>query len=108
MNITKLKNGNLEMSADVNEQDELKEYLFDHTWNQTMVSKEASWIIDYLSGDPMGDGKSYEQVAPEEIGALTSAPIISDGENVYGYMDYQINNFLEELATGQTIIWQKG
>jgi hypothetical protein len=108
MNITHLKNGNLEMSADVNEQDEIKEYLNDKTWNQTMLNKEASWIIDYLSGDPMGDGKSYEQVAPEEVGALTSAPIISDGENVYGYMDYAIKSFLEELANGETITWQKG
>lgn len=106
MNIIHLKNGNLEMSADVNEQEEIKKIL--NFKFMTPIAQEAAFITDYLGGDPMGDGKSYEQVAPEEVGALTSAPIISDGENVYGYMNYQIDSFLEELAAGQTITWQKG
>ncbi len=74
----------------------------------SMLSKEAEFVINYLGGDPMGDGTSYVQVQPEEVGALTSAPIISDGANIYGYMDYQIKNFLEELVEGKEIIWKKG
>ena len=107
MNIRKLPNGDLAMSADCNEQAEIK-FMLEHDDTSCMLEKEAIAIANYLGGDPMGDGISYEQVAPEEVGALTSAPIISDGENVYGYMDYQILNFLDELAAGKEIIWKKG
>lgn len=74
----------------------------------TMISQETEFVISFLGGDPMGDGVNYQPVAPEEVGALTGAPLISDGDNIYGYMDYQIKNFLEELVAGHTIFWQKG
>jgi hypothetical protein len=109
MNIRKLPNGDLAMSALPDTQDDIRALLAnDDPDYGTMISKEAWFISDYLGNDPMGDGVSYEQVAPEEIGALTSAPLISDGENIYGYMNYQVLNFLEELAAGNEITWQKG
>jgi len=69
---------------------------------------ESQFISESLDTDPMDDGVSYEQIQPEEVGALTSAPIISDGKNVWGYMNYAISNFLEELSVGKSITWQKG
>jgi hypothetical protein len=108
MRITKLPNGNLEMTADINEQREFQTYLgLVREHELSILQLEAAVICDYLI-NPMGDGVSYTQVSPEEIAALTNAPLISDGSNIYGYMDYQINNFVELLADGKTIIWQKG
>jgi hypothetical protein len=106
MNLRKLPNGDLAMSADTLDQHDIRVLLQQE--DSCMLAKEAEFIINSLGGDPMGNGISYEQVAPEEVGALTSAPIISDGENVYGYMDYQILNFLDELVLGKEIIWTKG
>lgn len=48
------------------------------------------------------------QEKPENVGALTSAPLVTDGVNVWGFMDYQIRSFLTELAEGKTVEWQKG
>jgi hypothetical protein len=59
------------------------------------------FISEMLEGD-------WKQVDPADIGALTSAPIISNGVNFYGYMDYQINNFLDKLMDGETVVWIKG
>ncbi len=47
-------------------------------------------------------------IKPEECGALTSAPCITDGKDVWGFMDYQVKSFLQELAEGREIIWVKG
>lgn len=48
-------------------------------------------------------------IKPESVGALTSAPLIigPDGK-VYGYMEYQVRSFLEELAAGRPVVWIKG
>jgi hypothetical protein len=97
MNITRTTAG-LEMTANYNNIREIRKMLARP--NVTMISQESEFIANFLV--------NYEQVAPEDVGALTSAPIISDGENIYGYMDYQIKNFLEELTAGKTIFWQKG
>jgi len=72
------------------------------------IVAESVFILEILGSDPMDDGTHWEQVAPETCGALTSAPLISDGSNIYGYMDYAISNFLEKLIAGETIPWQKG
>lgn len=106
MTITRLKNGNLEMTANVNERSEIKHLLRNPIL--TMIVKESQFIATFLGGDPMGDGISYEQVAPEEVGALTGAPLISDGEHIYGHMQYAITNFLDELVAGRSVEWQKG
>lgn len=97
MIIIHLKDGDLEMSADTLEQRDIK-VLRENSSSE--INAEFDFICDYLP--------DFEQVRPEEIGALTSAPIISDGKNVWGYMDYCIKNFLEELAEGKSVVWQKG
>lgn len=68
--------------------------------------------------DLMCNGWDYVQ--PEEIGALTSAPIISpdvtrddEGEFisadvVYAYMDYQVDSWVQRLCDGHSVVWQKG
>ena len=50
----------------------------------------------------------YTEINPEDCGALTSAPLITDGKDVWGYMEYQVQSFLKELLDGKTITWQKG
>lgn len=106
MNIEQLSNGDLKMTADINEQRDIQEMLARP--NAIPIGLESEFISNFLGGDPMGNGISYEQVSPEFYGALTSAPLISDGNNVFGYMNYQVENFLELLAVGNSIVWQKG
>ena len=105
MTITILPNGNLTMTANVRTRETIKQLREQST---SEISAESLFISEVLDGYAREQGMTFEQVAPEEVGALTSAPIISDGENVYGYMSYQVSNFLEELANGGTAIWQKG
>lgn len=93
------------MEADCNEREDIKRLLADTVL--TPISMESIFIAENLI-DPMGDGVDYQQVQPEEVGALTGAPIISDGDNIYGYMQYAVTNFLDELAAGREIIWTKG
>ena len=105
MKIEILPNGNLTMTANVRTRETIKQIRASAT---SEISAESLFISEVLDGYSREQGMTFEQVAPEEVGALTSAPIISDGENIYGYMDYAINNFLEELADGKTVVWQKG
>lgn len=105
MNITILANGNLEMSADVLTIGTIKNL---RKIASCELEAESIFISECLGENNTSNQKEYSQVAPEEVRGLTSAPIISDGDNVYGYMDYQIKNFLEELVAGKTIVWQKG
>lgn len=95
------------MAADVNEIKELKQFRQSkHGQEIFEIAAESLFISDYLI-DPMGDGVSYEQVTPKTVGALTNAPMISDGENVFGFMDYQIENFLDSLIEEKEVVWQK-
>ena len=71
-------------------------------WSAVWVT--LAGIFAALLFGPLG----WEQVAPEEVGALTSAPIISNGIGLFGFMDYQVVNFLEELAKGKTVVWVRG
>ena len=50
----------------------------------------------------------FRPIKPEDCGALTSAPLITDGKDVWGYMDYQVKSFLTELAEGREVVWPKG
>lgn len=52
--------------------------------------------------------KGFVQTLPELHGCLTSAPLITDGKDVWGFMDYAVTAFLERLYFGENIIWQKG
>jgi len=108
MNIRFLPNGNLEMTLDTVEQKELAERLeMAKLAGTSTFILESEFITEHLS-NPMNNGVSYEQVRPEDVGALTDAPLISDGTNVYGFMDYQVKDLLTELARGNSVIWQKG
>ena len=69
---------------------------------------EADFFEPYLCNS------EWEWVAPEDIGALTSAPILGirdENDEVieaYGYMDYQVLSMLEELDTHGEILLIKG
>jgi hypothetical protein len=108
MTITKLPNGNLQMVA--NDHDKgvlrnLREYMA-----ASEVEAEQLFVSELLNGYASDNGivANFEMVLPEDVGALTDAPLITDGTDVWGYMDYQIKNFLEELIGGNTIEWIKG
>ena len=97
MQIQILTNGNLEMSASPAMQTSIKEIE-----EPQSLAAEGSFIQDVL------EKWGYTEILPEHCGALTNAPLITDGKNVWGYMDYQISSFLEKLAAGEKTIWQKG
>ena len=99
MEINFQPNGNLEMSADILTQDYIREL---RRRSSSEITAEGTFIVEIL------ESLGFIQVAPEEVGALTSAPIISNGTDVYGYMDYQVRNVLEELANGKTVEWIRG
>ena len=69
---------------------------------------EADFFEPYLCNS------EWEWVAPEDIAALTSAPILGirdENDEVieaYGYMDYQVLSMLEELNTHGEIFLMKG
>ena len=65
------------------------------------MAQEAAFIAHCLT-------PHYEQTSPASVGALTSAPLITDGIKVWGFMNYQIESFLQRLADGKDVIWQKG
>ena len=99
MEINPQPNGNLEMTADVLMREYIREL---RRRASSEITAEGTFIVEILG--PLG----FEQVAPEDVGALTSAPIISNGTDIWGFMDYQIRNFLEELANGKTVTWIHG
>ena len=55
----------------------------------------------------------WEWISPEDIGALTDAPILGikdENDNVieaYGFMDYAVRSILEDLESGKAVL-QKG
>ncbi len=65
------------------------------------LNGNAAFLAQFLQ--PM-----YQQTSPSSVGALTDAPLITDGVCVWGFMDYQIKSFLEELEDGNEVLWQKG
>lgn len=99
MQINRQSNGNLKMTADILTQDYIREL---RQRASSEITAEGTFIVEILG--PLG----FEQVAPEDVGALTSAPIISNGTDIYGFMDYQVHNVLEELAVGRTVTWIHG
>ena len=53
--------------------------------------------------------QGFVQVKPEDVGALTSAPLVQNAKGeVFGFMAYQAQSFLEELIAGHSVEWQKG
>ena len=63
----------------------------------------SSYIRTYLV--PQG----FVQVKPEDVGALTSAPLVQNARGeVFGFLRYQVESFLEELIAGHSVEWQRG
>jgi len=65
------------------------------------LAKEAAFIATCLT-------PAYEQTSPASVGALTGAPLITDGIEVYGFMNYQIESFLEKLSDDGAVVFNKG
>ncbi len=100
MIIKRLSNGNLQISADAIKEKRLaKQLLASKTLNG--YAQEAAFIAQCLK-------PAYEQTSPASVSALTSAPIITDGINNWGFMNYQIESFLAILAKGKSTVWTKG
>ena len=99
INISPQPNGNLEMTADILTQRYIRRL---RLRSSSEITAEWTFIVEIL------ESLGFEQVAPEEVGALTAAPIISNGTDIFGYMDYQIRNVLEELANGNAVTWIRG
>lgn len=98
MNIQLLTNGDIEMScSNKKERQSIKKI------GQLMTSKSENEFIK-LFLEPIG----YKQIKPEDCGALTSASLITNGKDVWGDMSYQVQSFLIELVTGNTVTWTKG
>ena len=104
MNINVLANGNLQMSANRAEQRRIKQLI--KFFGGATYGAEAGFLADQLKCH--NPPQRYEQTAPCSVGALTDAPLITDGISVWGYMNYQVSSFLEEMAEGKSTIWQKG
>jgi hypothetical protein len=106
MQIEVLKNGNLKMVADANDRKKIITII--RVYNDGYEG-EAHFISEMLQNSLLS---KYRQVKAEDVGALTDAPLIAQGEGkdmvVWGYMDYQVTSLLEELAIGNEVIWQKG
>jgi hypothetical protein len=103
MKITALPNGNLKMEFEPGDADR---------WNEIKcttpdtIEHDGTYVAEALFIEKMLP--DYVQTTPEAVGALTSAPIIQKGEDVWGYMDYQVYSFIEQLLAGNTVVWQKG
>lgn len=51
-------------------------------------------------------GNGWRPVPPEEIGALTEAPILEDPDGcLFWFPGYMLRNFLEELAAGRSVFF---
>ena len=98
-----LENGNLEMTAEVCCQKAIKRLNYIQT-----IDTDSLFISEFLGSDNTSNEKEYDQIYPEDCGALTNATLITDGTDVWGDMDYQVKSFLETLSTGGTVIWTKG
>lgn len=106
MIIEKDKNGNLVMkpNGDIS-------YVIRNRFQPMQAEESEQRFIKARLGTvcmKAGEIVHFTSIKPEECGALTSAPLITDGKDVWGFMDYQVKSFLQELAEGREIVWQKG
>lgn len=86
--------------------------------NKGLNSDDA--LVEFM--EPFLCNSEWEWVYPEEVGALTDAPLIgircSEAEEektghiyyteVYGFMDYQVKSLLQELWDNNEAFLQKG
>lgn len=94
-------NGCLILTVDTSEQEEIK----------ILLAEEGPTIkAEHQALEGLIDNSDLSWIGPEEIGALTSAPILGlrdeNGEPTaaWGFMNYAVRSFLEDLVkTGQAI-----
>jgi hypothetical protein len=98
MNVQLLTNGNLEL-VPTPETKRMIKALRKTEANEYAV--EAAVLTHFLH-------PKYEVTSPASVGALTSATLLTDGKNVYGDMNYQVESFLDTMLMGQSVIFQKG
>ena len=68
----------------------------------SLAAKPTDSALAELLEEAMGNGWSWED--PEELGALTDAPIISDPDgNVYWHERYQVEDPIQMLADGESV-----
>ena len=67
-----------------------------------LADKPTDYALSEFLEEALANG--WEWKAPEELGALTSAPIIaSPSGNVYWHESYQVEDPIETLASGKTL-----
>lgn len=98
VNVQLLMNGNLEMSLTPATRKWVKAN-YPNPQTKETESEFVKWCLV---------AKGYRQILPEDCGALTDATLITNGKDVWGDMNYQVESFLEELVKGNKVIWQKG
>lgn len=103
MQIEHLPNGNLRMTADNETRQRIMR--LDALFPLGTYAAEAAFLADELQ---MRNRAGFQQTAPCSVGALTSAPMITDGVNVWAFMDYQVTSFLDLLSQGRETIWTRG
>lgn len=97
MTATILPNGNLKITADDSDRAALKEAFED---NPDSFDSDAT-MADLL--EPLTCNTKYDWCNPEDIGALTSAPILcirnQEGEikDAWAFMDYQVRSVQHTL-----------
>lgn len=115
-----LENGNLMLIADSFDIEDLKELKEEHGEHFPADSIEIEFLQDLTSNSEL------QWISPEEIGALTDAPILgirrgdnefeegeSEGDSeeitqAWGWMDYQVKSLQEELLEKGYAILTKG
>lgn len=98
MNIQVLPNGNLKMKiGSLVEKGDISRMKFKQSQNT-----ENRFVKQFLKQ------YGYKLIKSEKVGALTDATLITDGKDVWGDMNYQIQSFITELLKGNAVIWYKG
>ncbi|MCZ2113085.1 MAG: hypothetical protein LC131_04525 [Anaerolineae bacterium] len=104
--------GNLVISRLRSEKADLQEML------EKCVHKDHGFLADLLEYTGRGPNGHLDQVAPEDIGALTDAPILTDDlevddqgvktihGRVWWFPNYQIESFAETLIKTGNVTFQ--
>ena len=111
MNFEITPNGNLKLSLEDGDKDALQ-YAFDnHGANDDMFLAE---ILEHTGWQ--GNGRLF-QLSPEDIGALTEAPILTDCKdiaddgtitkvgNVWWFPNYMITSFAQKLMESGSVVF---
>ena len=108
--LRKTEEGHLEIVLNESGREEFE------TIEEMRIAHGIDAALETLLEDHLGNG--WEIMPPEDIGALTSAPILSDkverddeGEitgvgQVYWYPEYQVCDEIEELRKKQVVVFR--